>query len=425
MNQNYVLADQPEKKLPRILAEVVERAEESLQQVIDRMNSIQREAAGDLADRLQDLREERRTVMECMVALSGRLQRAKSDYEDDVELASSLRSTMEHQFAPLAWLMRTTSRKRKLLEITERRAAIGSKLLKLGEIRQGILIQKCNELTSMMSSAIAESPTPEALQQIGDMQHERDRLRKELAEKRNRAHAVEEKLPEVSQEAIRLEKQLAKLHERSDHISAIEQKLAEAKSPRDRKEAHLQCEKLFGSQRPWEALRGIQSEIRRTESSLKKVEARLLSAFRKASLTVTSVIIDGSNLCYLNGKFVGLGPLLGLAPVLARRWPLIIVFDKSIERLLGKNSGRLADAFADTAEVHVMRSCIPADEFILDLADTRNSVVVSMDGFAEFIDKAAVKERRVVKPEIFSGLVKIADLDIVAKYAPQPESRVG
>jgi hypothetical protein len=58
-----------------------------------------------------------------------------------------------------------------------------------------------------------------------------------------------------------------------------------------------------------------------------------------------------------------------------------------------------------------------ADEMVLDAAAESTAYVISNDTFAEFPEKPAVREERLIKHEILSGRVFIHDLGVAEDFA--------
>lgn len=104
-------------------------------------------------------------------------------------------------------------------------------------------------------------------------------------------------------------------------------------------------------------------------------------------------------------------------PILASEYEVVLVFDASIRRTLGGGDSDIRDVFNKDIQVHVVATSVKADETILDLAGTdETTFIVSNDRFAEFGEKQALRDQRVIRHEIVSGQVMIHDLGITARF---------
>ncbi|TVO80483.1 hypothetical protein [Shewanella algae] len=128
---------------------------------------------------------------------------------------------------------------------------------------------------------------------------------------------------------------------------------------------------------------------------------------------IQKLVLDGNNLCYQGDTFIGLVALKTLVPILAGDFEIIVVFDASIRRALGSGDSDVRDVLGNDIEVHVVATSVKADETVLDLAGTdKTTFVVSNDRFAEFGEKPAIRDQRVIRHEIVSGQVLIHDLGV-------------
>ena len=106
-----------------------------------------------------------------------------------------------------------------------------------------------------------------------------------------------------------------------------------------------------------------------------------------------------------------------MARILSERYVVTIVFDASIRRILGARGADIQRTLGADAEVHVVATREKADETVLELAGlNEGSFVISNDRFAEFREKLAVKEGRLIRHEIVGGRILVHDLGIAEYY---------
>lgn len=90
-----------------------------------------------------------------------------------------------------------------------------------------------------------------------------------------------------------------------------------------------------------------------------------------------------------------------------------MVFDASIRRALGSSDSDIRDIIGGDIQVHVVATSVKADETVLDLAGSdKTTFIVSNDRFAEFGEKPALRDQRIIRHEIVSGQVLIHDLGV-------------
>ncbi|MCH1918006.1 hypothetical protein L9G15_01005 [Shewanella sp. A3A] len=193
----------------------------------------------------------------------------------------------------------------------------------------------------------------------------------------------------------------------------FDDELSEASNSYERAMVHEKCESKFGTGSPRKAVSRKDAEIRRLERDLEKLIKRARLAADKASRDIQKLVFDGNNLCYQGDTFIGLVALQCLLPGLADEYKITVVFDASVRRALRCGDSDVRDALGNNIEVHVVATGIKADEIVLDLAGAdKTAFVVSNDRFAEFGEKPAVLDHRVIRHEIVSGQILIHDLGV-------------
>ena len=157
-------------------------------------------------------------------------------------------------------------------------------------------------------------------------------------------------------------------------------------------------------------LEGIRRNVGKAHDRVKRVVAR-------GTRDIRALVVDGSNLCYQGGDFIRLAALRPLCDHLIGTYDVTVVFDASIRRKLGVLTDRaLRDAFPGVT-VHVVATRMKADETVLGVAEDPFVFVLSNDRFAEYGEKPAVREGRLIRHEIINGRVLVHDLDISVPFA--------
>lgn len=180
---------------------------------------------------------------------------------------------------------------------------------------------------------------------------------------------------------------------------------------------HQECEKLLGEGSPKKVIRQSESQILRLERDLEKSKKRAIQIRVNVSRDIRKVIIDGNNMCYENGKFVGLPPVIESTKELQRKYKVIIIFDAAIRSQIKAGNQEIRGKFDHSVDVHVVATKQLADETILDIASNDDSCyIISNDRFGEYQEKAAVKDDRLIRHEVVSGNVLIHGLNINVAY---------
>lgn len=222
-----------------------------------------------------------------------------------------------------------------------------------------------------------------------------------------------------------LEEDRSRLDQRLREVERLDERLTGAPNSYERRLLHEECERRFGSSRPRDVMRETRGLIQHSgresqqvtthlaslDRNTKKLEARIKKIADRGSRVVRSLIIDGSNLCYQQQSFIGLTVLKPLCRTLVKTMNVTVIFDASVRRALEGDDVDLAKDLPG-ATVHVVASRTSADETILDAAKDEYIFVLSNDRFAEYPDKAAVRNDRLIRHEILNGHAMVHDLAI-------------
>ena len=207
--------------------------------------------------------------------------------------------------------------------------------------------------------------------------------------------------------------------------------LSLASDKSERWEIHHDCEATFGTGRPGDVIsarRSGRDEARREISSIDrqlvpvrrnvtKARERVTTVGTRGAREVRALVIDGNNVCYEGSTFIRLAALAPLCRQLLDFYEVTVVFDDSIRRLLGTDDAALREAIPGS-NVHVVASRATADETILAVAEDPFTYVLSRDRFAEFAEKPAVRDGRVLHHEILNGRILVHDLNIIVPFGP-------
>lgn len=205
----------------------------------------------------------------------------------------------------------------------------------------------------------------------------------------------------------------------------LDSKLAAASGERDRAIIHQKCEREFGVGSPRKAMSELRSEMRRVDGEARDLERqieridrdiakttdRIRSVAAIAAREIRGLVIDGNNCCYEDSQFVGLAALQPMTTCLSKRYSLTVVFDAAIRSQLGVSDDAIRLVLPN-ATVHVVASRSKADETILDSASEDETWVISNDRYAEYRERPAVRDDRLIRHEIVGGRVLVHDLGV-------------
>ena len=235
-----------------------------------------------------------------------------------------------------------------------------------------------------------------------------------VAERKRR---VDQVLAPIIQEMQNLEsrKHFAELD--LDAAQDFEQRLSVAKNTYERAMIHEQCEHKFSDGSPRKIVGQREREIRQVDRDYDKARRRAEEIGHMVARKIEMLVIDGNNLCYEGGTFIGLAAIATLVPLLSRGHSVIVVFDSAIRRLLSTDDYGIQQRLGNYAKVHIVASERLADETLLDLASTSAfTYVLSNDRFGDFNEKAVVKAGRIIRHEVVNGNIFVHDLQVRAAY---------
>ncbi|OZI47758.1 hypothetical protein CEK29_03320 [Bordetella genomosp. 5] len=250
---------------------------------------------------------------------------------------------------------------------------------------------------------------------IAALQATLDRIAPQLTALRHRSEKLDKTLKEPQLRLYDEDAQRARLLTRIDLAEIFDRKLNKASNGYEKRQIHLECGSSLGDESPGAVMQESRKALRRVDANIEKLRARIAELVKIASRDVRNIVIDGSNLCYEGKELVGLAPLKAIIPILAEDYTVTLIFDASIRRKLKLNDKDIVAAFPEATRVHTVASKRKADELILDVAgEDPSTFILSNDRFAEFPEKSAIKEERVLRHEIVGKMVRIYDLRIAA-----------
>jgi Zc3h12a-like Ribonuclease NYN domain len=232
-----------------------------------------------------------------------------------------------------------------------------------------------------------------------------------------REKALDEELEDPRNVLVDIRSQVEGLRSDLEKAERFERKLGKADNSYERMLIHRECEHTFGTGSPSKVIGKVQGKIAGKERSVEKLELRLREIARRGALNVQALVIDGSNLCYEGDKLIGLFALRALCAQLADNFEVTVVFDASIREKLGTPSDDRLQSQLLGVKVHVVASRTGADETILDAAQDPTTFVVSNDRFADFPDKPAVRDDRLIRHEIINDRILVHDLSIDVEFS--------
>lgn len=196
----------------------------------------------------------------------------------------------------------------------------------------------------------------------------------------------------------------------------FKRQLGEARNSFEKKQIHEECKRRLNNGSPGKVINEAQKAIERAERDMTKLERRLQELGRRGALNVQALVIDGSNLCYQGGRLIGIFALRALCACLASKLEVTVVFDASTRERLGVPSDAILRSQLPGVKVYVDASRSGADETILDTAQNPTTYVLSNDRFAEFPEKPAVLDGRLIRHMIINGRILVPDLKIDVNF---------
>lgn len=261
----------------------------------------------------------------------------------------------------------------------------------------------------------------EATATITGLNEELAHLHQLIEHTRSASEKWEAMAGDVSRQWERQQRQLQQIDNDIAKAQGFEWALSNASSGREKALIHQECESFFENSKPGMVLSGLNAKRRKLERDIEKIQERLRDITRLMENHIETLILDGNNLCYLpseNGKgtFIGLGALIALVPVLCQGYKVTVIFDPGIYARVSSNHAGLQALFPG-AKVVVMPRDVKADEALLAAAEfDQAAYIVSNDRFADYAEKSAVKERRVLTHLIHPHSVQIQQLQVNVPY---------
>ena len=217
-------------------------------------------------------------------------------------------------------------------------------------------------------------------------------------------------------EALRKsERELNDLGQQLSKAEQYERKLSDAHNSHERAMIHREAERELGGSSPQNIIGKCQSKKESLKRTIEKQENRLRKIADTLSIDIQTFVIDGSNLLYADGQFIGTAALLSLTQkLLEEGYKVIIIFDENFR--LKQDIAKLKNHFQKSIEIREMPRGIEADQAILNAADANSTYVISNDTFRDFPEKKCVAEKRIFKHMITTGIIQIPDIDIQSSF---------
>ena len=250
------------------------------------------------------------------------------------------------------------------------------------------------------------------------------RIEPQLVRLRARRDALDDVLMEPLNSLRKQEAKRDLLMRQISRAEVFDCELSNAHNGYERALIHKRCGNELGDSKPGNVLRQSRGALRSVDDKIGKLQARVDSLIRLATLDIRHIVIDANNLCYEDGRFLRLAALEALVPILSRRYKVTLIFDANIRRMLKLSSKDIEARFSDAERVHIVASKRKADETVLAVAGADpHTFVLSNDRFDDYPEKLAVKEERVLRHEIVGWAAYIHDLQIEAKFEIEPEAQ--
>ena len=247
-----------------------------------------------------------------------------------------------------------------------------------------------------------------------------EQQRRELADLLLDKQRVDALLSAPLQEQCELNDRLAILERGLELAESFDERLSSADNSYERAMVHQECSEAFdGEGRPGRVKQNKQREIQAIRRNLDKLDSRLRHIGRLASRPMSTLVIDGNNLCYEGREFIGLQPLHALSYALVEGHEVIVVFDASIRKLMRMNDEQVRYGFPREVRVHIVASKQAADLTVLELASPPDAYVISNDRFRDFTEKPAVGDQRLIRHEIVAGKVLVHDLNLAVAFTQE------
>lgn len=228
----------------------------------------------------------------------------------------------------------------------------------------------------------------------------------------SRKEALDHDLRSVVSELDLLRSNMNLLKRNISTAEMFEAKLSAATDSYQRRTIHNESKQSLNDANPRKVIERCQKELRWLDSSYQKINRRVNDIVKRHTMKVGGLVIDGSNLCYLQSDFIGASAVVAVADHLSLKYPVTVVFDASIRRKLGMGHDEIRALFSDKVRVHVVASKTKADSLVLKEAATANYWVISNDRFVEFMTEPVVAENRTIRHEITDKRIYIEQLNV-------------
>ncbi|WP_157538955.1 NYN domain-containing protein [Hydrogenophaga flava] len=319
-------------------------------------------------------------------------------------------------FDPRYWFSSERAIAKRQLEDAQKRLSI--QLSKVSGIEIDISKAEglCREMQGLITTARMFDPLL-AQSAVVALRESLNRFKPQMEKLRQHRDDLDLLLEEPLASLRKLEEERGRLNRQIASAEAFESELRNAPNGYERAKIHTRCQNELGDRKPGAVLGQIRSALRRVDDKVEKLQARVDSLIRFASLDIRHVVIDANNLCYEGRRFIRLAALEALVPILSRKHKVTLIFDAGIRRMLGLRSEEIEAKFPDAEQVHIVASRRKADETVLATAgDDPHTFVLSNDRFVDYPEKMAVKEERMLQHEIVGQVAYVHDLQVVAKF---------
>jgi|TARA_R100000093_G_C1945485_1_gene74262 predicted nucleic acid-binding Zn-ribbon protein len=333
------------------------------------------------------------------------------------QMISSLSLSINSRLNPINWFdsdqrgkRRNSAAMKKML--ADRKNEISRVEVELTKLKQKI-VENVNDIKRHESYDYDEK-----ISEFEGLKNNLSTKEKEIRKIYEKKEKVDSELAPVINQILDAEEKIRCASKIKNEAEYLDNDLSRAENSYERAMVHKSCEERFGVGNPKRVVSKKESEIRRLERDIAKLHKRAENISNVAARDVQKLILDGNNLCYQGGRFIGLSSLISLVPVLVSDYKVVVVFDSSIRRSLGVGDSEIRESIGSGVEVHVVATSVKADETVIDIAGRdETAFIVSNDRFSEFGEKPAVRDDRVIRHEIVSGKIFINDLGVSVSFS--------
>jgi hypothetical protein len=345
-------------------------------------------------------------------AINGLKERRNSEAAKEGQLSQKAKLGLD----PRRWFSAERIQHAKQRDVARERVAKLDMNIAKYEAEAATVLQACEQRQSQLDKYRGLNPL-ELKAKLRALELRLEQLRLELSKLVVDKQRVDALLSAPLLEQQQLNDRLASLQGEVTLAESFERRLSGASNSYEKAMVHEECSKAFsGESGPGRVKQKKHRDMQAVRRNLEKVEARLKQIGQLASRPISTLVIDGNNLCYEGREFIGLAPLHALTYALAGSYHVIVVFDSSIRKLLRMNDQQVAYDFPREVRVHIVASKQAADQTVLESASALDAYVISNDRFRDFTDKAAVSGQRLIRHEIVAGKVLIHDLNLAVAF---------